>query len=1159
MRLVQLSDAFLGALLLVMTAAAQTPTGTLQGTVEDSTGAVVPATRVRITNSGTNETWQLTTGATGRYVQPFLLPGTYSVHVEQEGFRPARQENVKLDVGQIRDVNFTLELGQVTEQVEVTAAAAALDAGSSAVGQVIENKRIMDLPLNGRSAFSLANLTPGVNPTGGGSTPHMAGSRNSSSEVQIDGITDIIANNNPGISDRAYEPQVDAVEEFAVQVNTLAAEYGRFGGGVMNVVTKSGTNAFHGTAYEFLRNSVLDANDFFANRAGQDKGSFKRNQWGGTLGGPIRRDRTFFFAGFEGNNQRTMSVFSGTVPTAEWRRGDFSNLRTAAGAPITIYDPLTVQADPANATRFIRRPFPGNQLPGARLDKVALNAIGFYPDPNTSPVNPYTNANNFVNSGSNAEDGYRTDFRVDQSWTQKWRTFARVSVGWADIQPQNPYGNAAVPNGGPTKSRQVSLSLDNTVTLSPTLVGNLRYGIGRNRDDRVPFSDGFDPTTLGFPSYVRNTAEYLQFPRFDMGGVASPLGMYGWIRWYTGGLVHNVSSSLTKILSSHTIKTGFEYRKMLLNYYNPGYPAGNYNFTRGWTQEEIVTANASKGFPVASFLLGLASGGSMAHDFWSAQASSYWAGYIQDDWKLSRRLTLNIGLRYDVDTPRTERYDRLSSFDMGAPSPLAGTVPAGACPSCGNLRGAMRFVDANNRTQVPTDRNNWGPRFGFAYQLTGGTVLRGGYGIAYAPSVMQAAGGSGQVGAQGFRGGTSHYSTYDTMRTIATYIDDPFPNGFRLPPGSSLGGSTDIGQAISESLFDAYRSPYIQQWSFNIQQKLPAAMVFEIGYLGNRGLGLPDGDGGKEYNQLPASYMSMGANLLRVVPNPFYGVITDSTSSLSRPTVQQNQVLRAWPQYTSMQSFRKPIASSTYHAIAMRVDKRFSKGMSFLLSYTAGKSMDDASSAVGPFLGPVAQSRLDSYNRRLEWATSSFDISQRFVASFVYEIPLGRNQALLSGMPKALNFVVSGWQANGIVTMQTGTPIFITGTPNQTGIFSGQRANNNGRTANITGGTRDQRLNKWFDTSVFSVPAAYTFGNVGRTLPDVRNPGVRSTDLSLFKNTYLARERQWNVQYRLEMFNAFNTPRFGGPGNGILASNFGVIGSSAGAPRQIQMALKLIW
>lgn len=827
-----------------------------------------------------------------------------------------------------------------------------------------------------------------------------------------------------------------------------------------------------------------------------------------------------------------------------------------------------MREDPANPGKFIRDPFAGNIIPANRQDKVAVNAMEYFPRPNTTPTNEYTGANNFTNSGTSRNDSHRLDTRIDQNWRNWWRMFARVSTSWGESIPFNGFGNIATSSGdGPSKSKSVSVSLDHTFTVRPTLIANLRYGLGRTSNNRVPFSDGFDHVALGLPSYYAETAarEGAEFPRFEFSGSVASLGQFGWTRLYAGALTHSLAGSLTKILSNHTIKSGGEYRKLFLNYNQQGYPSGQYTFSSGWTQQEITTTSTTAGFPLASFLLGLPSGGYMTHDGTSASASSYFAGYIQDDWKVTRRLTLNIGLRYDLELPRTERFNRFSFFDMDAPSPIAGLVPASACPACGNLKGAMKFVTPDNRRQTPTDRNNFGPRFGFAFQATDKMVLRGGYGMAYPPSPMQACGTTGSCGMEGFRGQTNFTSTFDSMRSVYAYLSDPFPAGFNFPPGSALGAATKLGEGIGESLFDAYKNSLVHQWNFNIQYELPGNLVAEIGYLGNRGLGLVDGDGTYSYNQLPASAMQLGTALLTLVDNPFHGIITNPTSSLSRPTIEYRQLLRPFPHYTGVGSYRKPRADSIYHGMTIRVDKRFSNGFSFLMAYTAGKLIDNASSAVS-YLGPIASSvelgisaaKLDAYNGRLERSISSMDVAQRAVISYVYELPFGRGKRFFADAPGAVNLLISGWQVNGITTFQSGQPMIVAAQSNNTYIYSGQRLNNNGRSARITGGTKDSRMAQWFDTSVFSQPPAFTFGNVSRTLPDVRVPGLRNTDLSIFKNTYFG-EDKFNLQYRVEMFNAFNTTQFGRPGPGFGYGNFGVISSTAVGARQIQMALKLIF
>src|SRR5581483_10030866 len=487
-------------------------------------------------------------------------------------------------------------------------------------------------------------------------------------------------------------------------------------------------------------------------------------------------------------------------------------------------------------------------------------AMKYFPEPNARPTNPYTNANNFTSAGTGPSDSYRIDTRIDHNWTRAWRTFVRVSTSWSNSVSFNGFGNIATSSGsGPSSGRATQLSLDNTITISPTLIANLRYGFGRTRSTSLPFSNGIDLTALGFPAYYQQAAERegREFPRMDFGGTVANLGQSGWTRLFMAPMVHSLTGSMNKILPRHSIKFGGEYRKLLINFQQAGYPSGTFNFRNDWTQQEITTTSPTAGFPLASFLLGLPNntGGAFTHDGTAASASSYFAGYIQDDWKITQKLTLNLGLRYDVDIPRTERFDRYSYFNLYETSPIAGRVPASACPACGNLTGAMHFVTPDNRRQTPADKNNFGPRFGFAWSATNRMVIRGGYGIAYPPSALQAAGTTGSAGMQGFRSSTDFNSTFDSMRTINAYLSNPYPAGFNFTPGRTQGAATQLGLGIGESLFDAWRNPYVQQWNLNIQHELPGNMVAEVGYLGNRGIGLVDGDGTYQYNQLNPAYL----------------------------------------------------------------------------------------------------------------------------------------------------------------------------------------------------------------------------------------------------------------------------------------------------------------
>ncbi len=1146
---------------LAMSTFAQTPTGTLQGTVTDPTGGAVANATVKITNNGTSEVKELTTGAGGRYVQPLLNPGTYTVEVTAPGFAPARQDNVKVDVSQTYAIDFKLTVGAVTSTVQVEATTPPLDSSSATLGQVIETRNIVDLPLNGRNPFALAELVPGVNNVGNASTPHIGGSRNAVNEEQIDGVTNILPENNVGNTSAAYTPIVDSVNEFSVQTNSLSAEYGRFGGGVINVVTKSGTNEWHGGAFAFARNGILNANDFFANRSGSARPDMHRYQYGGTLGGPIilpklynGRNRTFFFFGFEETKEADNAVETDTVPTAAERTGDFS----APGIP-TIYDPTTVHTD-ANGN-LVRNPFPGNRILPGLLSPVGQKVINYFPVPNTGGPGALTN--NYVVAGVSKNDDDHWDSRFDHNFSDKWHMFLRVSHDWNDYAPLNNYGNvAATGYGGPDNGGAWSASMDHTISFTPTLIGDFRYGISRSYVSRVPYGAGFDPSSLGLPASLSAVASQLglAFPRFEVQNT-SGLGNNGYVFLIENPLAHDATASLTKVVGGQTIKFGAEFRKLFINFTQFGQPDGQFGESQQWTQQNLLSSNGT-GSGYATMLLGLTDYAQQTYDASAASSSAYWGFYLQDDWKVTRTLTLNLGVRYEVELPRTERYNRLSYWDPDKPSPLQGLVPASACLYCGDLRGQMLFTNQPGssifgRSQAPIQWKDWGPRVGLAWSPGSKTVIRSGFGISYLPSALEAAGSSGGAGTQGFSTSTYVNGTNDQYRTANNNLQNPFPFGFILPQGPAGGPGTLLGNSIDQSFFDSYRNPYSIQWNFNIQRELPGGITAEVAYLGNRGLFLVDGDPGQPYDQVNPVYLSLGSQLINKVANPFYGLITGSAQNgLNSPTVPYYQLLEPFPQYSNVSSFRKPVATSTYHGFTTRINKRYSNGFNFLLAFTASKSMDDSAAAV-TYLGPTSGTRADQYNRRLEWAVSPQDISRNLVASFTYELPFGKGKAFANSAPRFADALIKGWQVNGIITWQTGTPIVLGAASYTTGLntFS-ERPDNNGHSAAIG----DPTINHWFNTSVFSTPAPFTIGNVGRTLPDVRNPGVTNADLSLFKNNYFGHNERYNVQFRLEAFNALNHPLFAAPDTNINDSNFGVITSTSGtAERQVQLAIKFLF
>jgi hypothetical protein len=1136
-------------------ARAQQFTATIQGIVQDATSAVVAGADVSVINIGTNEVRRVATDRDGAYVVPQLNPGFYRVVVERAGFKTATVDQIKLDVQQSRAVDVRLEVGGTSETVTVAATVAPIATVSSTISQTIENKRLVDLPLNGRNPFSLATLSPGVIPAPG-SSPFISGGRNATSEVTIDGISNVNAENNVSILDLNYTPSVDAVQEFSVQTNAVGAEFGRLGGGVINLVTKSGTNQFRGTLFGFLRDDALDANNFFSNRASIQKGSFTRKQFGGNIGGPIRKGRTFFFINYEGLRQGTANVGTFTVPLPEWRQGDFSSLKNAAGQRIIIYDPLTTRPDPSNPGRFIRDPFPNNVIPPERINPIARNLMPYWPLPNTTPANVNTGANNFTIAGTSVSESNQIDSRVDHEFSAKWRAFVRISSLFkAPNRPFNAYGNLATPtNAGPTDSSARSLSLDNLYTVNPTLLLNVRYGLNHRLVVRSPFSSGFDITRLGFPGSVTQVAamQALEFPRFDINGLSS-LGQETFNDLVIEPTTHSVNINATKVLSRHTVKMGMDYRKFLLNFLQFGSPSGQYGFSQSWTQLDPNQGSSTAGFGLASMLIGVPDNGSLSHDPTPASASTYWGLYVQDDWKATPKLTVNLGYRYDFDVPRTERFDRLSFFDFDARSPIAGLVPANPFFNPASLTGAIGFVTPDHRRQTPTDFKHFGPRVGFAYSLTDKTVVRSAYGIFYLASGMQAAGHTGSAGMVGYRSTSSMIVSLDG-RTPVTFLDNPFPNGFNLPTGNALGSSTFLGLGIGEGVFIDYRNPYMQQWNVNVQRELPGKILFEVAYIGSKGTRLLAGESGITLSQLPESFLSLGTQLQDQVPNPFFGIITNPSSPLRFQTVARGRLLRPYPQYNGVNAFRVPYGYSIYHGATLKADKRFSNGLSFLMAYTWNKLIDDVSTTVG-FLGQ-SSSRQNAYDRDAERAIGSQDIRHRVVTSFVYDLPFGRGKRFGEHASSAANWLISGWQFNGIVTFQSGLPLIITQGQNNVGLFNPtQRPTWNGNDANASGST-DDKLRRWFDTSAFSITPAFTWGNTPRVMPNLRADGTKNFDLSLFKNTSF-NGGKFNAQFRAEFFNAFNRVQFSAPATRIDSSNFGVVSGQANGPRQVQLSVKL--
>ncbi len=1159
----------------------QNATGVIDGHVDDSSGSAVPAATISIENQATNVKQTIPTNAEGRFYQRYLLPGSYRVTVEKAGFQKYVQNDITLDVAQTISLNIALRVGDVATTVEVTANTAQLATETSTLTSVVGTRAILDLPLGGnRNPLSLTTLVPGVVPTGGsGSTPWISGGRNDYNDVTIDGTSVIVPENAVSHLQVGYTPLEDSVAEIAVVTNALEPEYGRTGGGTINIATKSGTNEYHLDLFEFFQNNVLNANSWQNNRNGVKRGIVRYNQFGGTFGGPVvlphynGKNKTFFFVSEQSVRTPSSQAPETSVPLAGRETGDFAGDVNGVGQPITIYNPFNVSANsacPASQPVCYRAPFPGNIISASMINPVAQGLLKYFPQPNNVPTNAFLQQNNWTRQGTANNPVDQIDARLDQNFSERFRMFARGSNANTHSSDFNGFGNVGSSQGsGPSSGYNRNVTINAIYTFNPTTILNFNYGFARDVLIHTPFSQGTKPSDLGFPASYNSVVDNFEFPQIAISGnnAGYSLGQVAYSSLNDRPYSHILRGDLTKIVGRHTFKMGGTWEKMFVNFSQLGSPDGQYSFSNGYTQQMVNGNNSTvQGDGLATFLLGLPNNNSLDMNFTysTATASTYTGAYFQDDWKVTAKLTLNLGVRYDVDTPRTERYNRLSYFNINATSPLQGMVESSAaCPNCGNLRGAMEFVgtqgDPYGRHQTPTDLNNWAPRVGFAYNIFKNTVIRGAYGILYAPSMLQAAGTSGNSGTEGFQSNTPLNITFDNGQTFVTTLSNPFPNGFLKPqgqtPGPYSGALTDIGATIGDSYFIDYVNPVIQQWNFNVQQQVKGNWLIQVGYLGSKGQHLPDGESTMNYDQLPASFLSQGAALNANVPNPFYGIIQSPTSLYAQPTIKASLLLDQYPQYSGVSPFRKPQANSNYESFIASAEHRYRDGLTVLVSYTGGKLLDDASQLV-TYIGQVG-TKQNFYCRKCEKAVSSQDVPRRLVASATYEIPVGKGKTFLGGMPRAADFVIGGWQMNGIMTFQKGIPLAISNGGNSTGLNSpGIRASDNGQNPG-RGGPIGDRLTEYFVQSDFHQTPNFAFGNVGRFLPNVRQPGQHNLDFSLFKNFRLAERIQ--VQFRAESFNFTNSPAWAAPGSNLASpGTFGVITSASGN-RTVRLGLKLYY
>lgn len=1123
-------------LLAAVSLCGQTFTGTINGTVSDPNAATVPTATVRARNQATDDTRQQVTNNEGRFVFSQLTPGTYEITVEMRGFRRSVQKDVDLRVNQTLELNVGLQLGEVTQTVEVDSTITLLDTQSANRSVTLDQQTVLDLPTNARNPFQFVHVNAGVIAVRTGISQatqdqnhnrfSMNGGRGQAGLTLIDGVPAAAVDWGGLIA----SPSVDSVQEVNIQRNQFDAQFGKSDGGAVNMITRGGSNDFHGALFEFLRNDKLDANSWANNRTGQKRVIFQRNQFGATFGGPIwKRKKLFFFSAYEGLRQGSPGTNISNVPTALQRSGDFSQTRNNDGSQAIIYNPFTTRPNPAGAG-FVRDPFPGNRIPTAMFDPVAARVLTFFPESNV-PGDSVTNARNFVSTGTTKTTNDRMDIRIDWAKSERWTWFGRVTKAWQENVAPQFFGKGADTNFSDVNPRH-QIVIGTTIVPNPTWVVNVLLGSGRWRENQNSPSTGLNATALGFDPSLVSQFQTATYPGFSVQGYTN---LFNRRFLNVPRETHNLQLNVTKEMGKHSLKFGWLGEGAKLNFTDFNTP--EFNFNRGLTSGPVaVTASTTSGDGFASLLLGTGAGGSAPIGFATATTAMYHGLYFQDTWRFNRRLTLHLGLRWEAQLGRTERYDRLNNFDFEVASPLAQQT---GLP----LKGGLVFADNRRRSAWDTDYTNFAPRIGMAYKITDKLVFRGGYGIFY----PQTGGGTNQ----GFSTTTTWVSTVggDGINpNSAALLAKPFPNGFVQPAGTSRGLLTQVGDSVN-AFSRHHPSGYVQNFSADFQYEIAKGMVLEVGYTGTQSRKLLYGTG-QQANQLHPNELARGAGLDAPVANPFFGVIP--TGILAGRTVPQQRLLRPHPQFTAVNlSGDTPGASASFNALVVRYNWQLARGLNLLTTYQWSKAIDNASEWQGWEVGDTLR---DFYNQRVDRSISAHDLPQSFVNTMVYELPVGKGKKYGTDMHPVANAVLGGWQVSSIVRFGSGLPLGFTA-PNTLGAYGFQIQRPN--VADLKAAAVENPIpDQWFNKAAFSRPGTYEIGNMTRWAPNIRFGRTNHADFALLKN-FRFRE-SIKAQFRAEMFNMTNTPQFGRANTDISSGDFGrVTGTTNVGPRNIQLGLRI--
>ena len=1138
------------AVLFAGAAWCQSYLGGVRGTVLDGSGKSMGEVKVTLVDEAGGTQRATLSGAEGFNFSQ-VVPATYTVVAEAPGFKRFERKHVIVATQETVSLDLKMEIGSVSESVQVTEEVPLIDTSNASQGQVLDRQQLVDLPNLGRNPFIMSKLAQNVTPVG---DPHYNRMQDQSGSSQISIAGGPVRGNNYlldgiPITDAANRaiiiPTLEAVEQVKVQSNTYDAEMARTGGGMFNTYLKSGANEWHGSLFGTMRQTSWAANNFFNNAAGIALPEQPNRTFGASFGGPVNiprvykgKNRTFFWLAWEGYQDTQSNTSQFSTPTALERTGDFSQSKTSSGALNVIYDPKSTVCAGSTCTR---QPFAGNIIPTDRLNPVGLAIAATYVKPQTASA--FYGAPNLTQAAPLASKASQKTAKLDHQFTNWWRSSLSY-LRYYSLEPGNTwFATVSSPDQWRLLRRVDTTQFNNILTLSPTTVLTVRYGFNRFPNYGYQVSQGFNLASLGFdPSYVAAVPSPT-FPNITMTSQYS-LGTNN--NFYYVHHSKNFSTGLAKYQGRHNLKGGFDYRRIHDDGNDFANSAGAFTFNGVFSRSTPLTAVAGTGADMADMLLGAASAGTGYIPTKLYEYADYYGAYFQDDIRITKSLTVNIGMRWEREYGLQEKNNNMVvGFDTKTVNPLAanvtGILPKGVIQFAG-LNGASIHVSNPNL-------NKLAPRIGIAWQVASKTTIRGGYGMFWAP---QFAIGT-PYNPPGFTATSSYIASNDGNATPATYINNPFPAGLARPTGSTLGDLTGIGQSLSIIDQNA-RSPRVQQYSIDIQRELPFGVAVEVAYVGSHSTHLTQATANININALNPSLLSQGAALTATVANPFFN--KGGAGVIGSATLSQVQLLLPFPTFSTINLQNNDSSHARYDSMVAKAQKRMSMGFTVLSTFTWSRNHDASSGGAGNFLNAGAAGPQNPYDMASEYSLANVDTPLRWATGFTFELPFGRNKKFL-GTGKALDYAVGGWSINAVSVYQSGFPLQITQSTNNNSVFgyASQRPMATG-TSSVTSGSLESRLSNYINKDAFTTSPRGTFGNVARAL-EMRGPGQANWDVSIFKSFSIV--EKFKGQFRAEALNAFNTPMFAAPNVSYGSSSFGRITSQVNFARMMQLGLRFFF